>query len=104
MSSVRHPTEKKRLSLARDHYSKAEYDKARKGWRRKEKSIERACRHQVKAKLGSLDDPDAPVVVFKKKVKKWPVAMLGERVKHKLSERKQRVGSRIQRQAVRRAR
>ena len=101
MSSVRDPTEKKRLSLARDHYSKADYDKARKDWRRKEKSIERAYRHQVKTKLGSLDDADTPMVVPKEKVRKWPVAMLGEHVKHKLSKRKQRVSSRIQRQAAR---
>lgn len=102
MSSVQNPEEKKRLSLDHDHYSKGEYDKGRKTWRRKERDLEHAYRRKIKVKLGKTGDgEEAAMSVRRVRTKKWPVMQLRSLVVHKLAKRKKRIGSKIRRRAHR---
>jgi hypothetical protein len=102
MSSVHHPEEKKRLSLDRDHYSKAEQDKGRKTWRRKERDLQHAYRRRVKVTLGPTGEGEEKAAeIRREKVKKWPVTPLRASVAHKLTNRKRRIGSKICRRAQR---
>ncbi len=101
MSSVHNPKEKKRLSLARDHYSKGEHDKDRTWWR-KERDLQHAYRRRVKVGLGHSGEGEEEVAAIRRqRVKKWPVPPLRELVAHKLKKRRRRVGSKIWRRAQR---
>lgn len=106
MSSVRNPQEKKRMAYTRDHYAKNEYDKARKGWRIKKHKARRSYRHALdslaRAAASDDDESDSKISgVSRRRVRRWGVPSLRERVAHKLDRRARGVGAKKERRAER---
>ena len=97
MSSVRTPQEKKRLAYERDHYAKSEYDKARSGWRTKKHKARRSYRNAADslAKAAAFDgESDSKIsAIRQRRVRRWPVPSLRERVAHKLGRRVRSIGA-----------
>jgi len=105
MCSAHTPQEKKRLAYERDHYAKSKYDKARNGWRTKKSKARRAHRHAVNSltqAAGLDEESDANISAVKqRRIVRWPVPSLRERVAHSLERRADSVGAKKQRRAVR---
>ncbi len=105
MSSIHDPKEKKRLAYGRDHYSKSEYDKARKCWRIKKQKAHRSYRRAADSltKAAAFDgESDSGISAVKqKKVPRWTVPSLRERVAGKLDRRARSIGAKKQRRALR---
>ena len=98
MSAVQMPQEKKRLAYERDHYAKGKSDKAfRKGWPKKKRKASRSFRHAAEAltKAASLDtESDAKIsAIRKRRLRKWDVPTLRDRVAQKLARRVRTIGA-----------
>jgi hypothetical protein len=74
MSAIKHPTEKKRLELARDHRVFAESKRGfRRGWKLKKRDANKSVRRAARSKLPAIPpnplDAEEPLAASRKSLK-----------------------------------
>jgi hypothetical protein len=104
MSSIKNPEEKKRLSLARDYRTFAEYPKAhRNAWPRRKAGANRQFRRNAKIALAGADEADADDAALSETMtarpcrKRWPVLPLAKAISVRLEQRTLRTFGKVRR-------
>jgi hypothetical protein len=106
MSSIKDPEEKKRLSLARDHRTFAEYPKAhRNSWPRRKAGANRQSRRSAKIALAGAAEADeatlSETMTARLYRKRWPVLPLAKAISMRLEQRSLREFGQVRRRANR---
>jgi hypothetical protein len=108
MSSIKNPEDKKRLSLAKDHRTFAEYPKAhRNSWHQRKAGANRHFRRNAKMALAGAAEADADEAALRETMtarpcrKRWPALPLAKALSVRLEARSLREFGQVRRRANR---